>query len=223
MPSRGGCQRCMFGVTAFTRRLVAPIVRCSRSNRTRSARCCLRCCPSLRRLRPRPSLRAGAQVERSGLRTFATSRRDADPRCRWPNGWRRCRIGEYRNGNTTRARDRDGEIRQRRNCRPAVEGPVIFLWPRPVAVTVVRSHRGGNAGGARVRASRTHVAAHPNGALWRLLPTRIGPVARKSPSWVIEDTQRTSRKTHCERAPNSAGRAAVLRNGRSRGASRPGS
>ncbi len=101
---------------------------------------------------------------------------------------------------------------------PFLEGPVVFLWPTPPTPSpsfgihrgwgeVLAVHEYGHI------AHLTFPSRNPNERLlWRLMPTRIGPIARKSPSWVIEGyaTYIEGRLTGSGR-PHSVGRAAVLR------------
>lgn len=101
---------------------------------------------------------------------------------------------------------------------PLLEGPVIFLWPTPPTPSPsFGQHRGwGEILAVHEYGHIAHLTFPPRNPnerfLWRLLPSRIGPVARKSPPWVIEGyaTYIEGRLTANGR-PNSAGRAAVLR------------
>lgn len=101
---------------------------------------------------------------------------------------------------------------------PLLDGPTIFLWPTPPTPSPsFGAHRGwGEVLAVHEYAHIAHLTVRPrNGGerlLWRLLPARIGPVARKSPSWVIEGyaTWVEGRLTGNGR-PNSVGRPAVLR------------
>ncbi|MFP5356285.1 MAG: hypothetical protein ACLGIK_14250, partial [Gemmatimonadota bacterium] len=101
---------------------------------------------------------------------------------------------------------------------PLLEGPVIFLWPTPPSPSpTFGQHRGwGEMLAVHEYGHIAHLTFPPRNPnerlLWRLLPTRIGPVARKSPSWVIEGyaTYLEGRLTGNGR-PHSVGRAAVLR------------
>ncbi|HEX4933645.1 MAG TPA: hypothetical protein VFV33_10735, partial [Gemmatimonadaceae bacterium] len=101
---------------------------------------------------------------------------------------------------------------------PLLEGPVIFLWPTPPSPSVsFGQHRGwGEILAVHEYGHIAHLTFPPRNPnerlLWRFLPTRVGPVARKSPAWVIEGyaTFIEGRLTANGRPP-SAGRAAVLR------------
>lgn len=101
---------------------------------------------------------------------------------------------------------------------PLLEGPVIFLWPTPPSPSPsFGQHRGwGEVLAVHEYGHIAHLTAPPRNPnerlLWRLLPTRIGPVARKSPAWVIEGyaTYLEGRLTGNGR-PHSVGRAAVMR------------
>jgi hypothetical protein len=101
---------------------------------------------------------------------------------------------------------------------PLLDGPTIFLWPTPpVPGPSFGTHRGwGELLAVHEYGHIAHLTVAPrNGAerlLWRLVPARIGPVARKSPGWVIEGyaTYIEGRLTGNGR-PSSVGRAAVLR------------
>ncbi|MGQ0766286.1 MAG: TolB family protein [Gemmatimonadota bacterium] len=101
---------------------------------------------------------------------------------------------------------------------PILEGPVIFLWPTPPTPgPTFGSHRGWGEILALHEfghiAQLTIESRNPwERRLWSILPSRIGPVARKSPAWVIEGYA-----TYLEGVltgngrPHSVGRAAVLR------------
>lgn len=101
---------------------------------------------------------------------------------------------------------------------PLLEGPVIFLWPTPPSPSPsFGQHRGwGEVLAVHEYGHIAHLtfpSRNPNERLlWRLLPARVGPVARKSPPWVIEGyaTYLEGRLTGNGR-PHSVGRAAVLR------------
>ena len=101
---------------------------------------------------------------------------------------------------------------------PLLEGPVIFLWPTPPTPSPsFGQHRGwGEVLAVHEYAHIAHLTFAPRNPgerfLWRLLPSRIGPVARKSPAWVIEGyaTYVEGQLTGNGR-PHSVGRAAILR------------
>ncbi len=101
---------------------------------------------------------------------------------------------------------------------PLMDGPTIFLWPTPPTPgPTFGTHRGwGEILAVHEYGHIAHLTVAPrNGKerfLWRLLPARLGPVARKSPAWVIEGyaTWIEGRLTGNGR-PSSVGRAAVLR------------
>ncbi|MGQ0648130.1 MAG: TolB family protein [Gemmatimonadaceae bacterium] len=101
---------------------------------------------------------------------------------------------------------------------PLLDSPTIFLWPTPPSPgPTFGAHRGwGEMLAIHEYGHIAHLTvASRNGGerfLWRLLPARIGPVARKSPAWVIEGyaTYIEGRLTGNGR-PNSVGRPAVLR------------
>ncbi|MBK8248999.1 MAG: hypothetical protein IPK85_16600 [Gemmatimonadetes bacterium] len=101
---------------------------------------------------------------------------------------------------------------------PLLDGPTIFLWPTPPSPgPTFGTHRGwGEILAVHEYGHIAHLTVAPrNGAerlLWRFAPSRIGPVARKSPAWVIEGyaTYIEGRLTGNGR-PSSVGRAAVLR------------
>ncbi len=101
---------------------------------------------------------------------------------------------------------------------PFLEGPVIFLWPTPPTPSpTFGQHRGwGEVLAVHEYGHIAHLTFAPRNAserlVWRLLPSRIGPVARKSPAWVIEGyaTYIEGRLTGNGR-PHSVGRAAILR------------
>jgi hypothetical protein len=101
---------------------------------------------------------------------------------------------------------------------PLLEGPVIFLWPTPPSPgPSFGQHRGwGEILAVHEYGHIAHLTFPPRNPnerfVWRLLPTRIGPVARKSPAWVIEGyATYIEGKLTANGRPNSAGRAAVLR------------
>ena len=101
---------------------------------------------------------------------------------------------------------------------PLLDAPAIFLWPTPPGPSPsFGTHRGwGEVLAVHEYAHVAHLTIPTrNGAerfLWRLLPARVGPVARKSPAWVIEGyaTYLEGRLTGSGR-PNSVGRSAILR------------
>lgn len=101
---------------------------------------------------------------------------------------------------------------------PLLEAPVIFLWPTPPTPSPgFGQHRGwGEVLAVHEYAHIAHLTFAPRSPgerlLWRLLPARVGPVARKSPPWVIEGyaTYLEGRLTGNGR-PHSVGRAAILR------------
>jgi hypothetical protein len=101
---------------------------------------------------------------------------------------------------------------------PLLDSPTIFLWPTPPGPGPTSgAHRGwGEILAVHEYGHIAHLTVAPrNGAerfLWRLLPARVGPVARKSPAWVIEGyaTYIEGRLTGNGR-PNSVGRPAILR------------
>ena len=101
---------------------------------------------------------------------------------------------------------------------PLLGGPTVFLWPTPPAPgPTFGAHRGwGEILAIHEYAHIAHLTIPTRSgaerALWRLLPVRVGPVARRSPAWVIEGyaTWIEGRLTGSGR-PHSVGRAAVLR------------
>lgn len=101
---------------------------------------------------------------------------------------------------------------------PLLEGPVIFLWPTPPApAPSFGDHRGwGEILAVHEYGHIAHLTVPSRNAgerfLWRLMPSRVGPVARKSPAWVIEGyaTYIEGKLTGNGR-PHSSGRAAILR------------
>jgi hypothetical protein len=101
---------------------------------------------------------------------------------------------------------------------PLLGEPTIFLWPTPPAPgPTFGTHRGwGEILAVHEYAHIAHLTIPTRNPterlLWRLLPARVGPVARKAPAWVIEGyaTLIEGRLTGNGR-PASAGRAAVLR------------
>lgn len=101
---------------------------------------------------------------------------------------------------------------------PLLEAPVIFLWPTPPSPTPgFGQHRGwGEVLAVHEYGHVAHLTIPSRNPaerlLWRLLPARVGPVARKSPAWVIEGyaTYLEGRLTGSGR-PHSVGRAAVMR------------
>jgi hypothetical protein len=101
---------------------------------------------------------------------------------------------------------------------PFLEGPVVFLWPTPPSPSpTFGAHRGwGEILAVHEYGHIAHLTIPTRNPkerlLWKLAPTRIGPVARKSPAWVIEGyaTYIEGRLTGNGR-PNSVGRAAVMR------------
>jgi hypothetical protein len=115
--------------------------------------------------------------------------------------------------------DRRRSVERRQRVCAAVHGGAdrVPLAHTTVAVTDVRgaSRVGRSARGARIRAHRAHdvsVAKSRDRLLWKFFPTQLGPLARKSPSWVIEGyaTLIEGQLTGSGR-PFSSGRAAVLR------------
>lgn len=101
---------------------------------------------------------------------------------------------------------------------PLLGEPVIFLWPTPPAPgPTFGAHRGwGEILAIHEYAHIAHLTVPTRNPgerrLWSLAPVRVGPVARRSPPWVIEGyaTLIEGRLTGNGR-PHSAGRAAVLR------------
>lgn len=101
---------------------------------------------------------------------------------------------------------------------PLLESPTIFLWPTPPTPgPTFGTHRGwGEILAVHEYAHIAHLTIPSRNAgeraLWSLLPVRLGPLARKSPSWVIEGyaTYLEGKLTGSGR-PGSVGRAAVLR------------
>jgi hypothetical protein len=101
---------------------------------------------------------------------------------------------------------------------PLLEGPVIFLWPTPPTPSPTFGDYSdwGELLALHEYAHISHLSWPPRNPrerlLWRWLPSRISPVSRKAPSWVIEGYA-----TYLEGVltgngrPQSAGRAAVLR------------
>lgn len=101
---------------------------------------------------------------------------------------------------------------------PFLAQPVMFLWPTPPNPSPsFGAHRGwGEILQIHEYAHLAHLtfpSRNPNDRrLWRFLPVGLGPVARKTPAWVFEGYA-----TYIEGVvtgngrPNSAGRAAVLR------------
>ncbi|MCC6928516.1 MAG: PD40 domain-containing protein [Gemmatimonadaceae bacterium] len=101
---------------------------------------------------------------------------------------------------------------------PLLEGPVIFLWPTPPAPSLTFGpHRGwGEILAVHEYGHIAHLTIPTRSGgerwLWRFAPTRLGPVARKSPAWVIEGyATYIEGKLTASGRPNSVGRAAVLR------------
>ncbi len=101
---------------------------------------------------------------------------------------------------------------------PLLDGPTVFLWPTPpIPGPSFGSHRGwGEVLTIHEYAHIVHLTfatrSSTERALWRFMPARIGPVARKVPSWVIEGyaTFVEGRLTGNGR-PNSVGRPAIIR------------
>jgi hypothetical protein len=101
---------------------------------------------------------------------------------------------------------------------PFMEGPVIFLWPTPPSPSpTFGAHRGwGEALAVHEYGHIAHLtfpSRNPRERLfWKFVPTQVGPVAIKSPAWVIEGyaTLIEGLITGSGR-PFSAGRAAVMR------------
>ena len=101
---------------------------------------------------------------------------------------------------------------------PFLEGPVIFLWPTPPSPSpTFGTHRGwGEVLAIHEYGHIAHLTFPTRNPrerlLWKFLPVRISPVARKSPPWVIEGyaTLIEGQLTGSGR-PSSSGRAAVLR------------
>lgn len=96
--------------------------------------------------------------------------------------------------------------------------PTLFLWPTPPdpSSSLSNYRAWGELLAVHEFAHLAHLdrpSRNPRQALlWRLLPVNIGPVARRSPRWVIEGyaTYVEGRLTGSGR-PSSVGRAAVLR------------
>lgn len=101
---------------------------------------------------------------------------------------------------------------------PLLDEPTIFLWPTPPTPSpTFGTHRGwGEVLAIHEYGHIAHLTVATRNPrerfLWRLLPARVGPVARKAPPWVFEGyaTYIEGRLTGNGR-PNSAGRPAVLR------------
>jgi hypothetical protein len=101
---------------------------------------------------------------------------------------------------------------------PLLEGPVVFFWPTPPSPgPTFGAHRGwGEVLAVHEYGHIAHLTFPSrngfNNFVWKFLPTKIGPIARKSPAWVIEGyaTYIEGRLTGNGR-PSSVGRAAVLR------------
>jgi Tol biopolymer transport system component len=101
---------------------------------------------------------------------------------------------------------------------PFLEGPVIFLWPTPptTALSFDEFSDWGELLAIHEYGHIAHLTFPSRNArerfLWRLLPTRIGPVARRSPPWVFEGyaTYIEGKLTGSGR-PNGGGRAAIIR------------
>ena len=101
---------------------------------------------------------------------------------------------------------------------PFLDAPAIFLWPTPPdPSSVLYENRGW--GEVLTVHEFAHVAhlARPSrnpwqSRLWRLSPVELGPIARRSPRWVIEGyaTYVEGRLTGSGR-PSSVARAAILR------------
>ena len=101
---------------------------------------------------------------------------------------------------------------------PLLDAPTVFLWPTPPTPgPTLGSHRGwGEILTVHEYGHIAHLTVPPRNSgerfLWRLLPARVGPVARKSPAWVIEGyaTYIEGKLTGNGR-PNGVGRPSVLR------------
>ncbi|HSA57572.1 MAG TPA: hypothetical protein VLE53_17800, partial [Gemmatimonadaceae bacterium] len=101
---------------------------------------------------------------------------------------------------------------------PFLEGPVIFLWPTPPSPSPTFGvHRGwGEILAVHEYAHIAHLTIPTRNPreqrFWRIMPVRLGPVARSAPPWVFEGyaTLIEGRLTGNGR-PASVGRAAVLR------------
>jgi hypothetical protein len=112
----------------------------------------------------------------------------------------------------------DPSVQANGSAFPFLDRPTIVMWPTPPDP---RSQIGNNRGFSEQLEVHefTHIAhlSRPSRnprerLLWRLLPVRLGPVARRSPRWVAEGyaTYVEGRVTGSGR-PHSAVRAAVLR------------
>lgn len=101
---------------------------------------------------------------------------------------------------------------------PLLEGPVVFLWPTPPAPSpTFGAHREwGEMLAVHEYGHIAHLTVPSRNPrerwIWRFLPARIGPVARKSPAWVIEGyATYIEGKLTGDGRPYSVGRAAILR------------
>lgn len=101
---------------------------------------------------------------------------------------------------------------------PFLRGPVIMLWPTPVAAPHVLAHnRGwGDVLAVHEYAHLAHLTRPSRNStqrlLWSLLPVELGPVTRRAPRWVFEGyaTWVEGWLTGSGR-PNGAWRASILR------------
>ncbi|MGH7718446.1 MAG: TolB family protein [Gemmatimonadaceae bacterium] len=101
---------------------------------------------------------------------------------------------------------------------PFLDAPTMYLFPTPPSPDASIGHHRewGELVSVHEYAHLAHLARPSRNPreriLWRLLPLKIGPVARRAPRWVIEGyaTYIEGRLTGSGR-PHSAGRAAVLR------------
>jgi hypothetical protein len=112
----------------------------------------------------------------------------------------------------------DPSVQANGSAFPFLDRPTIVMWPTPPDPrSLIGNHRGFSE---QLEVHEfTHIAhlARPSRnpterLLWRLLPVRFGPVARRSPRWVAEGyaTYVEGKVTGSGR-PHSAVRAAVLR------------
>lgn len=125
-------------------------------------------------------------------------------------------------GNTPKARVtvliEDPNNRANGFALPFLDDPVVFFWPTPPTPgPTFGDHRGW--GEILSVHEYSHIAqlTYPtrnafNRLLWKFSPAKLGPVARKSPAWIIEGyaTYIEGKLTGNGR-PHSVGRAAVLR------------
>ncbi len=126
-------------------------------------------------------------------------------------------VGSATSGQTT-VMVEDPSNRSNGFALPLLGGPTIFLWPTPPSPgPTFGAHRGwGEILAIHEYGHIAHLTIPTRSgterALWQLVPAKVGPVARKSPAWVIEGyaTWIEGRLTGNGR-PGSAGRAAVLR------------